>query len=98
MKRIVFLSSFIFISTCAFAAPFKNAENIVDNFFNKGHSIKIIENENNIRYFSKSTVSMIEVDENDMQFEMFDSDSKSYNIKRWNIESDENGNIIITRK
>ena len=41
---------------------------------------------------------MIEVDENDIQVEMFDSDSKSYDIKRWNIESDENGNIIITRK
>lgn len=81
---------------------FNNAEQIVDAFLDYGKYVKIIENNNNIDYFPKVSICYISIDEDDIEiatsFNENGGSNNSYNIKKWNIESDEKGNIIITRK
>lgn len=106
MKKIIIGIVFLFVSAFVFGEPFKNGEKIVIDFFEKGQYIKIIKDENNISFIAKSTVSGINIDEDDIEIATIgynvmtgkNGDSESYNIKRWNIVTDENGNIIISSK
>lgn len=105
MKKII-LSALLLASSLCFADVFKDGEKIVDTFFNKGSFIKVVENKNNIDYTNKSLISSIEIDENDIEIATNgysfmsgkNNDSTSYNVSKWNIENDEYGNIVITRK
>ena len=106
MKKLFIGIVVLLVSSFVFADVFPNGEKIVVDFFERGAMIKIIENRNNIKFIAKSTVSGIEIDEDDIEIASIgynimngkNGDSESYNIKRWNIDSDENGNIIIKRK
>ena len=51
----------------AFADVFPNGEKIVVDFFERGTMIKVIEDSNNIKFIAKSTVSGIEIDEDDIE-------------------------------
>ena len=105
MKKL-FVGIILFLaSTFAFAEVFKNSEKIVTDFLERGLVIKVIEDSNNIKFITKSTVSGIAIDEDDMKiaFDGYNIISGNYGeyvvfaLKRWKIESDENGNIIITK-
>ena len=106
MKKILLLCFLSAISFPSFSSVVAGAEKIIEDFWNKGTYIKIVDNSNNIRYLSKTSVSGIHVDENDytILFMGFDEWYQSNgscitcNIKRWSVSSDENCNIIITRK
>ena len=104
MKKILVLSLLMAFAVGAFADVFPNSETIVENFIENGKYIKVIKNQKNIIYFLRQTVSGISIDENDMKIftigavddeEAFDY---SYSIKKWKIEQDDYGNIIITKK
>ena len=106
MKKLV-LSIFLLLTlSFAFADVFPNGEKIVVDFFERGTMIKVIEDSNNIKFIAKSTVSGIEIDEDDIEIATIgynimngkNGDSESYSIKKWKIESDDKGNIIISRK
>lgn len=105
MKKLFVGIIFLLVSSFAFAEVFKNGEKIVTDFFEKGFEIKVIEDENNIKFISKSTVSSIAIDEDDIKiaFDGYDLTSGKYGnyisfyLKKWSIESDEKGNIIIIK-
>ena len=106
MKKLIISFLFLLTSVSLFADVFPDGEKIVMDFFNYGTVIKIIENQNNIKFIAKSTVSGIKIDEDDIEIATIgynimngkNGDSESYNVKRWNIKSDEKGNIVISRK
>ena len=102
MKKLFIGFIAIFFTTFCFSEVFKNGEQIVDSFLDHGEYVKVIENKNTINYFPKSSICYICIDENDIEiatsFNRKDGYYNSYNIKNWNIFSDEKGNIIITRK
>lgn len=102
MKKLVIGLFILFFSTFCFSEVFNNGEQIVDAFLDHGEYVKIIEDINNIDYFPKVSICYISIDEDDIEiatsFNEKGGSYNSYNIKKWNIESDEKGNIIITRK
>ncbi|WP_303842511.1 hypothetical protein [Selenomonas ruminantium] len=107
MKK--FISKIAVVSTTiimAFANVVPHSEEIIENFWKQGSYIKVIKDSNNICYFYKDSVAGITVDGDSyaiasMGYNIWtgkNGDSTSYNIKRWDIKSDDDGNIIITRK
>ncbi|MBO7421181.1 MAG: hypothetical protein J6U06_08695 [Spirochaetaceae bacterium] len=106
MKKIILIALISLIAVSAFAAVFPNAEAVVEDFWNRGNYIKIIKDKNNIAYYAKSTISGINIDEDDMEIATIgydiwsgkNGDSTSFNSKRWNFSTDANGNIIISKK
>ena len=105
MRKIILLVLVLFAGTMAFSDVFPNSEKITEDFLTRGSYVKVVKDKKNIVYISKLTVVAVHIDENDIEIEMCQTDEKqllgdvpSYNIKKWNITSDENGNIIITRK
>lgn len=105
MKKILLVLALLAACSIGFSEVFKDGDKIVENFWNNGNYIKIIKNENNICYFYKPCIAGINIDEDDMEIATMgyniwsgkNEDTVSYNIKRWKIISDENGNIIITK-
>ncbi|MCR5217305.1 hypothetical protein [Treponema sp.] len=104
---VVELLAMIFTTfVLAFASVVPNSEEIIEKFWKQGNYIKVIKDSNNICYYYKNSVTGINVDEDDyeiasMEYNVWTSkngDFTSYNIKKWNINSDDDGNIIITRK
>lgn len=103
-KFLVF--ALLAMSSLGFSEVFQNSDKIAENFWNNGNYIKIIKNKNNICYFYKPCIAGINLDENDMEIATMgyniwsgrNGDTVSYNIARWNITADNNGNIIIERK
>ncbi|MBR6079940.1 MAG: hypothetical protein IKP60_07275 [Treponema sp.] len=103
-KIVAALFVTMFISSLSFAEVFKDGDKITEDFFSRGSYIKLVKDSNNISYFSKSAVSGVNIDEDDIEIfttggaEYEKAYSHSYNIKKWNITADSNGNIIITKK
>lgn len=106
MKKGFLLAIMLLVTSSVFCATFDNSEKIVENFWNKGTYIKIIKDSNNICYYYKENVAGLIIDENDMEIYPMGFDPwtgktgsvVSFNISRWVFSSDENGNIIITKK
>ena len=102
MKKLVIGLFILFFSTFCFSEVFNNGEQIVGAFLDHGEYVKIIENKDTIIYYPKASICYIIIDENDIEiatsFTENGESNNSYNIKKWNISSDEKGNIIITRK
>lgn len=107
MKKIFVLMLVSMIAVVsAFAEVFPNAENLVENFWNHGNFIKVVKDSKNIAYYNKAQISSLRVDEDDMElstlgYDVFtgkNNSSASFNVRSWNMESDENGNIIISRR
>lgn len=109
MKRIVFsvLLFGIVAVSAAFANVFPNAEKIVEDFWTRGSYIKIVRDDDNISYVAKISVAGIEVDEDDIDIAMTGysvwtgrsgASNASFGTKKYNIESDSEGNIVITQK
>ena len=105
MKKILLAVVVALAGAFASAEVFKDSEKIVEDFLARGSYIKIVVNKNNISYCGKNAITGINIDEDDMELCIADREGKdffdfgtSYNVKKWNFESDENGNIIITSK
>lgn len=106
MKKLFVGIVCLLFSVNLFADVFPNGEKIVVNFFEKGTYIKVVKDSNNMQFIAKSTVSGIDIDEDDIEIATIgynimngkNGDSECYNIKKWKIESDEKGNIIISKK
>ena len=106
MKKLLLLVLVSLLSFSAFAQFVPNADKIIEDFYSRGKYIKVIKDENNLSYFNKNDVRGFVVDEDDFyvigSFEAFtgkiDTSASNFSIKRWNINADDEGNIIITRK
>ena len=106
MKKILIVSMFLFISSFVFAKPFEGGEEIVEKFFRQGSYVKLIA-EDDVNYYYKPTIVTINIDENELEFrtiipvETFggrDNNEPEFSLRKFNISSDEEGNIIITKK
>lgn len=105
MKKII---SFLLIFLCTvfcFAEVFPGSDKIVETFYKNGIYVKYIKNQNNIYYVPKDTVAAIQIDEKKIVFQWNDNDAigndedeEEFYFSKWNIESDEDGNIVISRK
>ncbi len=107
MKKIAVITAGLILSaTVAFAAPLRGSEELIEKFWTKGSYIKIEKSNNAVVYINKASIAGIIVDEDDYKiasigYEVWSGEnegSKSFSSRRWKVESDENGNIIITRK
>lgn len=106
MKKIILSSLVLLVGFVCFGETFPGGKEIVETFLNKGSYIKVVQDANNISYTNKDLISSLAIDENDIEIATNgynfmtgkNNDSASYNIKKWNITSDENGNIVITKK
>lgn len=106
MKRIFFVFILLLVSGFAFSDDFQNIEKIVDDFWNKGAVIKIIDGDD-ITYVNKSCITTIQIDDDELEVSTNgynimtgkNNDSEEYNfIRKWNLQSDENYNIILIKK
>lgn len=100
MKKIAVLVTvaFLTIGTC-FADTFAGGEKIAENFLTNGTYIKFIVDDNNTSYIYKSSgIFRIRLDEDDFRILYFDGKEDVYEISRYNISNDANGNIIISKK
>lgn len=100
MKKFILVVVLVFVVSSAFAAVVSRAEEIIENFWNHGNYIKFIEDKNNISYYNKGSIALISVDEDDytITFTGFnDIQSTTFSTKRYTVQSDKNGNIIITK-
>lgn len=107
MRKIILLVLVLFASTFVFADVFPNSEKIVEDFWKKGSYIKIVRDEDNVTYMAKVSVAGIEIDEDDIDIAMTGysiwtgkpgSGNAVFSVKKYNIESDSEGNIIISKK
>ena len=89
MKKVLVAAALLLASAFVFAN-----ESIVDNFFRKGQVVKIIENDT-ITYVSKSAISRIKIVKDEI---MIGSSPDNYVAKKSDVSSDNNGNIVITKK
>ena len=100
MKKLFVAAALLFVSTFVFAN-----ESIVDNFFNKGQVVKIVEDDK-IRYVNKSSIYTIEIAKDEIEivsdpysvFTKVPRTVKTYAAKKYDIVSDDDGNIVITKK
>ncbi len=106
MKKLLIIMFISFITIHAFSDVFPDSESLCDNFWKTGSCIKIIEDKNNISYISKTFITGISIDEDDMKIA-----TSGYNVWtgkndateifrtfRWNFSSDSDGNIVISKK
>lgn len=104
MKKLIIGTIFLLTSSFVFADVFSSAEQIADNFLNKGTVIKVIEDKNNIKYITRTSVVGIAIDEDDLEIAtngnniINGNNAIVFSIKKWKIEIDENNNIVITKK
>ena len=105
MKKIIGAFLILLCSSICFAEVFPGSDKIVETFYKKGTYIKYIKNQNNIYYVPKDTVAAVQVDEKKIVFQWNDNDAigndedeEEFFFSKWNIESDEDGNIIISKK
>lgn len=99
MKKITILLALMFtLLFSVFAEPFSSAEKLVEDFWNKGQYIKIIDG-NVVRYHNKSSIHIIVLSGNKMTICYPGANNPSYaaayEIDKWEIKSDGMGNIII---
>ena len=107
MRKIILTVLVLFAGTLAFSDVFPNSEKIVEDFWKNGSYVKIIKDENNIRYVAKVSVAGISIDEDYIEIAMTGysvwtgkegASNASFSIKKYNIESDGNGNLVISPK
>lgn len=107
MKKLFIVLAFSFILAPCFCEVFPNSETLVEKFFDDGDYIKVIEDSNNIHYLRKDNIACIKIDEDDLEIILpmgynawygKNNDALRYTTKRWSFSSDDNGNILITRK
>ena len=65
MKKLLFVVGTLLI-TSSFVFASEKTEGIIDNFWNKGQVVKIVEN-NKITYANKSSISTIKVNGDDVE-------------------------------
>ena len=97
MKKITILLALMFtLLFSVFAEPFSSAEKLVEDFWNKGQYIKIIDG-NLVRYHNKSSIRMIVLSENKMTIHYPTVNNPVYGAAYEinSIKSDGMGNIII---
>ena len=97
MKKLLVAVVLLVASSFVFAN-----ERILENFWNKGQVIKIIENDV-IAYINKSSISIIYTVKGDGWLEILSvstdhSYDRSYSSTKYDISSDNAGNIVITEK
>ena len=106
MKKLVLILAVLFTTTLAFAEPWKGGEEIVEKFFKKGTYVKLIADDD-VNYYYKSTIVTVNIDDDELQFRTIipvqtfggrDNNEPEFSIKKFKIESDDDGNIIITKK
>ena len=105
MKKLVLFALVSLLSVSAFAQIIPNTDKIIEDFYKRGKYIKVVKDESNIAYFNKETVQGFFVDENEFTivggFNAHTSkidEGSNFGAKKWSIEADEDGNIIITNK
>lgn len=99
MKKITILLALMFtLLFSVFAEPFSSAEKLVEDFWNKGQYIKIIDG-NVVCYRNKSSIYSIVLSWNKMTIYYPVVNNPvygfAYEIDKWEIKSDGMGNIII---
>ena len=99
MKKITILLVLMFtLLFSVFAEPFNGVEKLVEDFWNKGQYIKIIEG-NRVVYRNKSSIILIVLSENKMTIFYPTVNNPvygfDYEIDKCEIKSDGMGNIII---
>lgn len=100
MKKLLVAAALLLVSAFVFAN-----ESIVDNFWKNGKVVKIVE-DNTITYVNKSAISIIEIVKDEIRITNstynFQSKAnwtlKAYAAKKYDIVSDDDGNIVITKK
>lgn len=108
MKKIFVLMLVSMIAVVsAFSQVFPNADKIAEDFWERGSYIKVIKDKKNIVYYGKANVYGFFIDEDDfnilgefnaLTFKPVPGDVAEFGMRKWDISSDENGNIIITSK
>ena len=95
MKKLLIAVALLVASSFVFA----NESIVLENFWNKGQVIKIIENDK-ITYVNKSSILNIETGKGDEWWIKISNSvySKSYHSKDYDLTSDNAGNIVITKK
>ena len=100
MKKLAVLVAvaLLTVGTC-FADTFAGGEKLVENFFNNGNYIKIVIDNNNVNYIYKhSSVLSLYLDEDDFRYMLVNGAGGIYEISKYDIVNDANGNIIISKK
>lgn len=94
MKKLLVAVALLVASSFVFAN-----ERILENFWNKGQVIKVIENDE-IEYINKSNISIIRTVKGDGWAIgiLSVSTTRSYSSTKYDISSDNAGNIVITKK
>ena len=108
MKKLLFFTALLSLSVAVFAQVIPNSDKIIENFYSRGKYIKVVKDESNISYYNKEAVLGFIIDEDDFYvlsvFNPLTSSTKgepeatNFNFKRWNINADAEGNIILTRR
>lgn len=91
MKKLLVAVALLVASSFVFAN-----ERILENFWNKGQVIKVIENDE-IEYINKSNISIIRTVKGDIGI-LSVSATRVYSSTKYDISSDNAGNIVITKK
>ena len=102
MKRIVLIALLI-VSFRLSAEVFNNGEKISETFLSEKKYIKLCKDNDNVYYIPIDSVIYLCLDEDDFRIVTKHNSSGSdeiitCDIKRWNVTTDEKGNIIITKK
>ena len=106
MKKTILAIGLLIAGAFCFAEPFEGGTEIVETFFKKGNYIKYISTYD-VHYYNKNVIAHINVDSDEMEIVTTvkvpswggrNNVTPEFPTKRFSFESDENGNIIITRK
>ncbi len=105
-KTAIIIAGLILSAATVFAAPIAGSEEVIEKFWKQGSFIKVVKSLNAIVYYNKASIAGITIDEDEYRIASIGYDawsgqtesSTSFSIRRWSFESDEDGNIIITRK
>lgn len=100
MKKLLVAVALLVASSFVFAN-----ESILENFWNKGQVVKIVENDK-ITYVNKSAISTIEIDGDKVTIinNTYNTQAKAnwtlkyYTSKNYDISADNAGNVVITKK
>lgn len=109
MKKLFISICLLLIGTSfIFADRNPKGEEMVEKFLNYGTYVKLIaKDDDDVNYYYKPQIVSIQVDDDDLEFRMIisvetfggrDNNEPSFSFSKFNITSDENGNIIITKK
>ncbi|WP_407427248.1 hypothetical protein [Treponema sp.] len=107
MKKIIFMIGMLFYCTIFFfAQPFSGSENMIEVFISTGSYIKFNKDKKTIIYVPKNNIIGLSCDDDDFTVSISgkvnwltdDKGQVTFSINRYNLKTDENGNIIVTKK